>query len=159
VEPREEGVLVRKLLFAVLLVVLPLSFAAPAAANDQAAVTIETQKPFGSSPGAFSATGAFTGSGAFVNTRFTFSAVAAPGFVIVHLTQTFTGAAGTFTLKVEITETATADPNVLTDDGSWAVITGTGAYRTLHGQGHLTGTANDNTGVITRTYVGTVQMN
>jgi hypothetical protein len=73
-----------------------------------------------------------------VNSSFTFSAVGAPNFVIVHVTQWFDGALGTFTLRADITETATADPNVLTDKGTWAILNGTGAYETLRGQGQLT---------------------
>jgi hypothetical protein len=119
-------------------------------------VTIETQKPFGPSPGAFSATGAVSDSGTFVNSRFAFGGLAAPSFVSVHATQRFDGALGTFTLRADIKETATLDPNVLTDKGTWAVVDGTGTYETLRGGGQITGTADDNTGVINRTYTGTV---
>jgi hypothetical protein len=144
------------MLLFLLLPVLPLALATPATASDRLELTIQTQKPFGPAPGTFSTAGAFTDAGAFVNTRFTFSAVAAPRFVIVHVTQTFTGAAGTFTIQAEITETVSADPGLLNDTGTWTVIGGTGDYQTAHGQGSVTGTADDNAGVITRTYAGTV---
>jgi len=84
------------------------------------------------------------------------SAVGAPTFLINHLQQRFEGVFGTFTLEAQIKETVTEDPNVLTGEGSWAVIDGDGAYATLRGRGIVTGTADDNTGVITRTYTGMV---
>lgn len=146
----------RRIALILTLIVLPLVLAPGAAASQGSAVTIETQKPFGPSPGTFSATGAISDSGTFVNSSFVFGGVGAPNFVSVHATQTFDGALGTFTLRVNIKETATEDPNVLTDKGTWAVIDGTGAYETLRGSGQVTGTADDNTGVISRTYTGTV---
>jgi hypothetical protein len=148
----------RRIAFIIMLIGLPLSVApaTAATASQQGSVTIETQKPFGPSPGTFSAVGALSNSGTFVNSSFTFSAVGAPNFVIVHVTQRFDGARGTFTLHADIKETVTADPNVLTDKGHWVILEGTGAYETLRGQGQLTGTADDNTNVISRTYTGTV---
>ena len=77
--------------------------------------------------------------------------------VTVHVTQRFDGTLGTFTLRAAITETATQDPNVLTDDGTWAIIDGTGAYETLEGRGRITGTADDTVDLISRTYSGTVR--
>ena len=77
----------------------------------------------------------------------------------VHVTQRFEGALGTFTLRADIKETETEDPNVLTDKGTWAVIDGTGSYETLRGGGQVTGTADHNTNVISRTYTGTVHFN
>jgi len=146
----------RRFLFLALLLVLPVPFAAPAAASSRLDLTIETRKPFGPAAGTFTTTGAFADTGGFVNTRFTFSAVGAPSFVIIHATQHFTGAAGSFTIEATITETVTSDPNILTDTGTWTVIDGTGAYQALHGQGRVTGTADDTTGVISRTYTASV---
>ena len=122
-----------------------------------AAVTIETRKPFGPSPGTFSSTGAIAESGTFLNSSVILEDVDAPDFVTVHVTQRFDGALGTFTLRAAITETATEDPNVLTDDGTWAIIDGTGAYEALQGRGRVTGTADDNLDLISRTYSGTVR--
>ena len=120
------------------------------------AVTIETRKPFGPSPGIFWATGAIPESGTFMNSSVIFGDVDASDVVIVHVTQHFDGALGTFRLRAAITETATQDPNVLTDDGTWVIIDGTGAYETLQGRGRVTGTADDNLDLISRTYSGTV---
>ena len=121
------------------------------------AVTIETRKPFGPSPGIFSSTGAITESGTFLNSSLILEDLDACDFVTVHVTQRFDGALGTFTLRAAITETATLDPNVLTDDGTWVIIDGTGAYEALQGRGRVTGTADDTVDLISRTYSGTVR--
>jgi hypothetical protein len=146
----------RRITLVLVLIALLLALASGAAASERGAVTIETQKPFGPSPGAFSAFGAIADSGTFVNTSLTGSALGAPTFGILHLTQQFDGALGTFTLRVNIMGSGTADPNVFTDDGTWAVISGTGAYETARGQGTLTGTENESSNLISRTYTGTV---
>jgi hypothetical protein len=122
-----------------------------------AAVTIETRKPFGPAPGTFSSSGAIPESGTFLNSSVIFEEVDASDFVTVHVTQRFDGALGTFTLRAAITETATEDPNVLTDHGTWAIIDGTGAYETLQGRGRVIGIADDNLDLISRTYRGTVR--
>ena len=91
-----------------------------------------------------------------MNTSVIFEDVDASDPVTVHVTQRFDGALGTFTLRAAITETATEDPNVLTDQGTWLIIDGTGAYQTLRGRGRVTGTADDNHDLISRTYSGMV---
>jgi hypothetical protein len=47
--------------------------------------------------------------------------------------------------------------DVLTDDGTWAIIDGTGVYETVQGRGRVTGTADDHLDLISRTYSGTVR--
>jgi hypothetical protein len=120
-------------------------------------VTIETQKPFGRSPGTFSSTGSIPESGTFVNSSVILDHVGASEFVTAHVTQRFDGALGSFTLRAAITETATEDPHVLTEDGTWVIIDGKGAYEALHGRGRVTGTADDRVDLIRRTYSGTVR--
>ena len=151
--------LTRPIALVIALFVLALPLAPAAAGSERAAVTIETQKPFGPSPGTFSASGAITDSGTFGNSSFVFSGVGAPTFTIVHPKQVFDGALGTFTLRANIKETVTADPNVLTGEGTWAIVDGTGAYEDLRGQGAITGTADHNTNVISRIYTGNVHFN
>jgi hypothetical protein len=121
------------------------------------AVTIETRKPFGPSPGIFSSTGAIAESGTVLNSSLIFERLDGPDFVTVHITQRFDGALGTFTLRAAITETATEDAHVLSDDGIWVIIDGTGAYETLQGRGRVTGTADGNLDLISRAYTGTVR--
>jgi hypothetical protein len=138
------GTMRRALVLTLLVVALPLG---PAAlANQRAPLVIETEKPFGPATGTFRASGAFVDSGTFFNTRFTGSALGAPSFGILHLTQQFDDAAGSsFTLRVNIRITGTDDPNVFSDAGTWTVINGSGAYQTLRGQGTVSGTENENT--------------
>lgn len=120
-------------------------------------VTIKTQKPFGPSAGTFASTGAIPESGTFMNSSVIVERVDAPEAITVHVTQRFNGALGTFTLRAAITETVTEDPNVLADDGTWAIIGGTGAYETLQGRGRVKGIADDNLDLIRRTYSGTMR--
>ena len=147
---------VRRVLIVVCLALMALPVASPAAASAPTPVTIQTQKPFGPAPGTFSATGAISDSGSFANGGRIVSAIPAPTFVINHLVQRFEGALGSFTLRAQIKETVTANPLVLTGDGTWVVVDGTGAYATMHGTGTITGTADEQTGVITRVYTGGV---
>jgi hypothetical protein len=121
------------------------------------AVTIETRKPFGPAPGTFSSTGAISESGTFLNSSVILGCSDASDSVTVDVTQRFEGARGTFTLRAAISETATEDPHVLSDHGSWVVIGGTGIYATLQGRGRVTGTADDNLNLINRTYHGTAR--
>jgi hypothetical protein len=121
------------------------------------AVTIKTRKPFGPWPGTFTSTGAIAESGTVLNSSLMLEPLDAPDFVTVHITQRFDGAHGTLTLRAAITETATENPHVLADDGTWMIIDGTGAYETLQGRGRVTGTADGNLNLISRTYSGTVR--
>lgn len=132
------------------------ALAASTSASAGQQVTIQTAKPPGPVSGTFSATGAFTDDGTINNLSIGFSALGAPTFGITHVTVLFTGDDGTFTLKAQITETLTANPQVLTDSGTWTIITGTGAYAHLHGQGTVTGTVDDSIPLISRTYAGEV---
>jgi hypothetical protein len=52
---------------------------------------------------------------------------------------------------------ATQEPSVVTDDGTWAIIEGTGAHESLQWRGRVTGTADDTVDLIRRTYSGTVR--
>jgi hypothetical protein len=121
------------------------------------AVTIETRKRFGPAPGVFASTGAIAEAGTVLNSSLVLERPGGPAFVTVHLTQRFDGALGSFTLRADITEAATADPKVLADRGTWRIIGGTGAYADLRGHGRVTGTADDNLDLITRVFRGTVR--
>jgi hypothetical protein len=121
------------------------------------AVTIETAKPFGPAPGRFSASGGLEESGTFLNSSLIVEPPDHEGSVTVHVTQRFTGGRGAFTLRAAITERATGDPHVVDDDGTWAIIDGTGAYTSLRGGGRLRGTADHARDLIRRTYEGAVR--
>ena len=135
------------------------AFVSVAGASTRSAVTIETEKPFGPAPGSFAASGTISDEGAFSNVSRKVGAIGAPTFLVNVLVQRFDGERGSFTLRVVIKETQSADSGVLTGEGTWVVLSGTGAYSALGGRGTVSGTADDNTGVITRVYTGTVQLN
>lgn len=138
------------------LVALTLAVAPVAAADKPAPVQVDTEKPFGPVPGDFSTSGAITDSGQFSNSRRISSAVPSPTHLNNHLTQVYVGENGTFTMRVQVKETVTEDPNVFSDSGRWVITGGTGDYQGIHGTGTVRGTADDNTGVIDRTYTGNV---
>jgi hypothetical protein len=154
----KKQILVRKRFVFTLAVIatFAVAFAASSSASGSQDVTIQTSKAPGPVSGMFAATGAFVDSGAINNLNIGFSALGAPDFGITHLTILFTGDDGTFTLKAQIKETLTSDPNVLTDSGTWTIIAGTGTYADLHGHGTVVGTVDDNVNLITRTYEGDV---
>jgi hypothetical protein len=135
---------------------LMLALAPAASADKPDPVQIDSEKPFGPVPGDFTASGAITDSGTFSNTNRIESAVPAPTHLNNHLTQAFVGENGSFTMRVQLKEKVTDDPNVFSGSGHWVITKGTGAYEGLHGRGGVIGTADDNTGVIDRTYTGNV---
>lgn len=168
---RSSALLLRRRRAAVLLTIISLAVAGVVGAGQSSAaladspdglraaqaLTITTAKPFGPVPGTFEATGAFTESGTFTNTSFVFAALGAPGLVSIHTVQVFEGTQGSITIRADIKETLTQDALVLVDSGTWAIIDGTGTYETLRGRGTVTGTADEHSGVISRTYMGTVR--
>jgi hypothetical protein len=131
-------------------------FAASTFAGASQQVIFEVSKPPGPVSGTFTSSGAITDNGTIENVRFGVSAIGSPTFQITHVTILFTGTDGTFTMKAQITETLTSDPNVLTDNGTWAIAAGTGVYAKLHGQGTVVGTVDENVNLITRTFQGQV---
>ena len=140
---------------AVVAVAVP-AVTASASASSQLPITIETSKPFGPVPGTFTVSEAFADSGRMENLSRTVSGFGAPTFLGSHLTILFTGVSGTFTIKAQIVETATADLLVLTNKGTWTIIAGTGAYADLQGVGTISGIADHNINLITRIYQGSV---
>jgi hypothetical protein len=90
--------------------------------------------------GSFTSSGAFADAGSFMVARPTFGGPGPGRFVIVHATETFAGASGTFTVARNVRVTWGDDPTVRTIEGNWVVISGTGAYADLHGHGTISGT-------------------
>jgi len=110
-------------------------------------VTIETVGTIvqGSQTGTFEATGAIADTGTIDFTEilpreFARGAFGAPTFTIVRATEHFSGELGTFDLQTVTKATLTETQNVLDVEGSWTVLSGTGEYTNLHGQGQITGT-------------------
>jgi hypothetical protein len=123
------------------------------------AVTIDTSRLRGSL-GDFSASGGISDAGTFTVEIQHFSAAGAPTFLIVHATYAFAGTHGTFTMRVRIKDTFTADPNVLTGEGTWEILGGTGAYAGLQGQGKVTGVLDETEepALFLRTFTGIAQL-
>jgi len=118
-------------------------------------VTIATIRYRGS-PGTFTATGAIADSGSFSTLDLHFGGIGAPDFLLVHATLLFEGSEGSFTLKMQLKESATSDPNVLSGHGTWEVISGTGAYADLHAGGTVDGITDETVepALFDRTYTG-----
>ena len=127
-----------------------------AAASERQAITISTLKPLGPALGTFSTIGAFSDFGNLVTVNRNVSALPSPFGVVTHLVLRFEGQQGTFTIRTQITETVTADPNIFANEGTWVIVDGTGAYSTLHGTGQMEGTVNDAANLITRFFTGLV---
>lgn len=89
--------------------------------------------------GTFDVSGAVADEGTFEVSDPVFGGPGPGRFVNVHATETFSGAAGTFTLTRKIRVTWGDDPH-RTISGNWVVTSGTGAYLHLHAQGTISGT-------------------
>lgn len=148
----------RHLAFAIALLASSLGGRTPASADEGQAITIETSKPLGPVPGVFSLSGILEDDGGFFGIRRVFSAKGAPDFQIAHVTFEFVGELGTFTLRAEIKETFTDDFEFAVDTGTWVILDGTGAYETLHGEGEVIGLVDEESGIITRTFVGVAHL-
>jgi hypothetical protein len=133
-----------------------LALTSAAAASEREILIINTTKPLGPALGQFSTSGAFSDSGILVTEKRLVSAVPSPFGVVTHLVLTFEGQYGTFTIRTEIIETVTNDPNIFADERTWVVVDGTGAYAALHGTGDVEGSVDDAANLVTRDYTGLV---
>jgi hypothetical protein len=136
--------------------VMSLGFSRAALASEQLSIVISTQKPLGPVPGTFSTAGAFVDSGTLITEQRNVSALPSPFGVVTHLVLRFDGAQGSFTMRTQIIETVTDDPNVFANSGVWVIFDGTGAYTHLQGTGDMEGTVDDAANLITRIYAGLV---
>jgi hypothetical protein len=125
-------------------------------ASQREILLINTTKPLGPALGQFSASGAFSDVGVLVTEQRIVSAVPSPFGVVTHLLLRFEGQSGTFTIRTQIIETVTGDPNIFANEGIWVIVDGTGAYATLYGTGEVEGTVDDVANLITRDYTGLV---
>jgi uncharacterized protein YdeI (BOF family) len=139
--------------FALLALVVLLSAAtlalAPASpATSGQAVTINSQIQTGPFTGTWTATGAIADSGTLIEPNVIFV-----GNGQLHIERVFTGAQGTITIRIESTLTGVVG-DTGTFNGHWVVVSGTGAYINLHGQGLRAATIDLNTGIVTETLTG-----
>lgn len=135
---------------ALLIIGVAVLAAAPgiAPATTPQAVTITTDRSV--SGDFWSATGAFTDAGTLADSpqRFTRTGT-------YHVFRTYIGSDGTFVARADVKIVPTATPGVFAVTGYWTIISGTGAYASLHGTGTLTETADANAGTIVGTWEGT----
>ena len=136
------------------LVVL-LASASLAVAAPRGTITIEATRQ--GLTGTFEASGAFAAAGTFVVQRPVAGGPGPGAFLNVHANETFTSADGSFTIVRNVRVTWGEDPSVRTITGTWAVISGTGAYEDLHGAGTISGTVQGSppAELFVLTYTGT----
>ena len=146
--------LLRHHFITLILLAVALGCASIARATPPQVLVISTAKPLGPALGTFSTTGAFNDVGTLVTVERRVSALPAPFGVVTHLVLRMEGQYGTFTIRTQIKESLTHDPSVFANEGSWAVVSGTGAYAVLRGSGSMEGTVNDAANLITRVYSG-----
>jgi hypothetical protein len=137
--------------------------AAEPAEFQSVAITTEGGLVGGSQSGTFNATDGISDTGTYtfaedLRRYFTFGGIGAPTFGIVRSVQFFVGADGTFDLQNVIKFAVTDQPGVFSVTGTWTVLSGTGAYARLRGQGQLTGVidASDRPETFDFTFTGTV---
>jgi hypothetical protein len=129
------------------------SAVAPAQATVSTAVTITSTVNLNTDPatGTWSATGDINDAGTLVEPRLNIV-----GNGELQITRVNSGSEGTFTLRI-LSKATGVEPNGDVDfTGQWVVISGTGQYATLHGQGTRTAVFHADSGTVTETLVGQV---
>ena len=125
---------------------------APAGATVPQAVTISVNRS--GAGDLWSATGAFTDSGTLVDSPQKFTRTGT-----YHVLRTYSGSNGTFVARADVKIVPTASPGVFAVTGYWTIISGTGAYASLHGTGTLSETFDANAGTVVGTWEGSVLFN
>jgi hypothetical protein len=120
------------------------------------ALVISTDKPLGPALGTFTTTGAFVESGTLVTLQRIVSALPSPFGVVSHFVLLFEGGQGTFTIRAQIIERDAGDENIFTNEGTWVIVDGTGAYSELRGSGSMEGIVDHDVNNINRVYTGLV---
>jgi hypothetical protein len=87
----------------------------------------------------FTATGAIDDAGPFTVEGVHVGGIGAPTFGVVQTVNRLEGSQGTFTIKETHKFTVTDDEGVFAVSGTWVVLSGTGNYTRLHGQGTTSG--------------------
>jgi hypothetical protein len=146
----------RVLLFPLLVVISAgsLAVASPALATTSRAVTIESRVDLNTQP----ATGAWTATGRIADSGTLFEPVldaVGVGSLQLHIERVFVGGQGSITIRIQSSLTGFAQ-GIASFTGHWVVISGTGAYADLHGEGLRTATADVNAGIVTETLTGDV---
>ncbi len=91
-------------------------------------------------PCIFVATGAITDEGTVETRLVRATALPSPVVGTAQYVRTFTGAKGSFTIRLNSMITGTDDPWLFDEQGHWVIVSGTGDYAGLLGQGRESGT-------------------
>ena len=121
----------------------------PAAAAADVNIVTHQAVPIGAGAGTFTMAGDLTDAGTFQFTSFLFTSGQGSPVTTEHVSETWTGLAGTLTVKKECRSVFIGFG--ATDDCQALVIGGTGAYSGLHGAGTCTGIIDFVTGIASQT--------
>lgn len=105
----------------------------------------------------FSASGAITDEGLVETEDFRAFAIPAPVVGTAQWVRTFNGAKGSLTIRLNTIMRPTDDRAIWHEEGRWVVISGTGDYAQLDGQGSESATRNFNTQSLDATYIGQIR--
>ena len=129
-----------------------LAVASPSSASTRLAVAISSQIDLSTDPatGTWTATGAIADAGTLTEPFLKFV-----GNGQLHIERVLTGEQGTITLRIQSTLTGVIG-DIAKFTGYWVIVSGTGAYADVHGQGLRTATVDLNTAIATETLTGDV---
>ena len=125
-----------------LLVGLLAAVAGPLAATQPQDVSIEAHTERGCPAPAsciFVATGAINDAGTVTLDFVRATALPSPTVGTAQYVRTFHGQAGSLTIRLNSMLTGTDDPTLADEQGHWVIVSGTGAYSGLLGQGEESG--------------------
>ena len=130
------------------------ALATPTSASTSQAVTINSQIDLNTEP----ATGTWTATGGIADSGTLSEPVLNPvgvGSLQLHIERVLVGGQGSITIRIQSSLTGFSE-GIGSFTGHWVVISGTGAYTDLHGEGLRTATADVNAGIVTETLTGNV---
>jgi hypothetical protein len=87
----------------------------------------------------FTATGAITDAGTVTTDFLRATALPSPTVGTAQYVKTFHGQAGSLTIRLNSIITGTDDPTLWDEQGRWVIVSGTGAYSGLLGEGEESG--------------------
>jgi hypothetical protein len=121
------------------LAIAPVSASASPAGAETISTAFAEDVVTGLVSGSFSATGTFTDSGSLSSDQFRIKdALGHTALTTAERTWDFSGQSGSFTIATQ--DVVTFSGACAAIDGTWVVVSGTGAYASLHGAGKLSGT-------------------
>lgn len=131
----------------------------PAAATQPQGVTIEAHTERncpGPASCVFVATGAITDGGTVTTEFVQATALTSPTVGTAQYVKTFHGLSGTLTIRLNSMIKGTSDPLLFDETGKWVIVSGTGAYAGLLGEGEETGIRDFGHQALDAVYTGQV---